>query len=102
TASASVDSASRPRASARRLGRRTLIASTRRPRNAWRRGMRQGPARARSCSAQCHPNDAAGTDGRVDALHAVHQLAHQKETASVLTLDVVGGRGILVEQAEVE
>jgi hypothetical protein len=47
-----------------------------------------------------HSNDASA--GRVDALDGVHQLAHQVQASALLTIDLIGRRGIDARCLDIE
>jgi predicted nucleic acid-binding Zn ribbon protein len=54
---------------------------------------------AHSQAPQRHPDDVASV---IESLHRVHEAAHQKEAASILTKKVLGNRGIDFRGLEVE
>src|SRR5262249_43663460 len=90
--------ASRPHG--RSLSPRPSRASRRLPRIASPPRTRRGPARAPSFSVQRHSYDAAVR--RLDSLHAVHQLPHEKEAAPILAVDVAWNRRIDDGGVEIE
>src|SRR3954468_2924084 len=81
----------------RAAGRCPVPAPTPRPRSAWPRQTRRGPGRARSYAIE---RQAHGIARQIrDTLDAVHELAHEKETAAVFTID---GPRLDVDRARVE
>src|SRR5215218_8423856 len=75
-------------------------ASKRLPHTAWRYGTRPGRFRARSSAMKRHSHDTAVRS--LDALHSIHQLAHEEQSTPVLTINVVGRRGIDQRRLEIE
>ena len=76
-----------------------VLRPRRRRRTLWLRECRERLRAARSYAPQRQPDDVASV---IEPLDRVHEVAHQKQAAAVLTVKVLGIVGSIVRVVEVE